>query len=189
MALNKLDRQRIIEILTAAFDGNQSVNFIISPHGNRTKRIRGLMDYACRVCENYGEVVLSSDRNACALVLLPHTKKISLKSVFLDVKLIFQVVGLANIFKVLRRETLIHQHHPDGPFYYLWFIGVDPAFTRQGRGSALMEQLIANAESMSIPLYLETSTQRNIPWYNRFGFRAYQELHLGYTLFFMKRSV
>jgi GNAT superfamily N-acetyltransferase len=189
MALSNQDRHRIIEILTAAFDNNQSVNYIIPQDSIRSKRIQGLMDYACRVCEAHGKVFLSSDRNSCALVLLPHKKKWSVQTLLLDISLIFRVTGLRNIRKVLRREALIHKQHPIGPFYYLWFIGVDPAFTGQGMGSILLEKLIADAGSLNLPFYLETSTKRNIPWYQRFGFRIYQEIDLGCQLLFMKRPI
>ncbi|WP_369127520.1 GNAT family N-acetyltransferase [Terrimonas pollutisoli] len=72
--------------------------------------------------------------------------------------------------------------------YYLWFIGVDPAFQGKGTGSQLMREIIADSKSASRVLCLETSTVKNIPWYQQFGFVIYNELNFGYTLFFLKRE-
>lgn len=71
---------------------------------------------------------------------------------------------------------------------YLWFIGVDPLYQRSGIGSRLLKEVIADAGAKGLPIYLETSTERNLPWYQRFGFRIYDELHLTYVLYFLKHE-
>lgn len=68
------DKNRVIEILTFAFRSNASVSFIAGNSSDRLMRICDLMDYAFEVCFRYGKVVLSEDRNACALVLFPDKK-------------------------------------------------------------------------------------------------------------------
>lgn len=69
---------------------------------------------------------------------------------------------------------------------YLWFIGVDPDQQHRGIGSALLGEIIADASNRNLPVYLETSTRRNLPWYERFDFEVYDQLVLDYTLFFLK---
>ncbi|HMI04891.1 MAG TPA: hypothetical protein VK541_20550 [Pedobacter sp.] len=73
------DKARIIEILTYAFEQNASVDYIVKRDEARLVRIRKLMEYAFKVCCRYGKVVLSDDRNACALVQLKK-KKFSFQS-------------------------------------------------------------------------------------------------------------
>jgi len=72
--------------------------------------------------------------------------------------------------------------------YYLWFIGVDPDQQNKGIGSSLIKEVIEEAHSQQRPVYLETSTLKNIPWYEKFGFKIYNELNLGYRLYFMKKE-
>lgn len=182
---NSQDKTRIIDILTEAFAQNQSVNFICKQDEKRMRRIRSLMEYAFNLCNSYGKVLLNEERNACALVLLPHTKRFSVSTLFWDSKLVLKVIGIAGVAKVLRREKEINKLHPKSPFYYLWFIGVSPTDAGRGIGSILLNKLIADAEKMNLPFYLETSTAQNIPWYRKNGFRTYAELDLGYTLTFM----
>ncbi len=184
------DKQLVIDILTSSFDTNKSVNFIVKQDNKRLNRIRNLMDYSFEVCHKYGEVYLSEDKKACALVLFPDQKKTTLKSIWLDVKLIFQSIGIFNIGKALQRESKIKESQDKEQMeYYLWFIGVDPASQGKGSGTKLMEELIAESESMKRPICLETSTLKNLPWYKKFGFEIYHELDLSYKLFFLKRPV
>ena len=73
--------------------------------------------------------------------------------------------------------------------YYLWFIGVDPKYQGSGIGTDLMQSLIEDSEKQQRPIFLETSTLRNLPWYKKFGFEIYNELELSYKLYFLKRGL
>jgi hypothetical protein len=183
-----IDRKRIIEILTYAFETNKSVNYIVKQDELRKDRIRFLMEYSVTVCELFGEVLLSDDKNACALLLYPQIKKTTLKTIILDIKLIFQSIGIAGIGKTLGREGKIKSIQPKEAMAYLWFIGVDPKVQHTGIGSKLMEQIISISNAKQLPLYLETSTVENLKWYNSFHFEIYDELQLDYKLFFLKRK-
>jgi ribosomal protein S18 acetylase RimI-like enzyme len=73
--------------------------------------------------------------------------------------------------------------------YYLWFIGVDPNEQHNGIGSALLNEVIREGTKKNRSIYLETSTLKNIPWYEKFGFKIYNELDLGYKLFFLRKEI
>ena len=182
------NKNLVVGILSKSFDDNQSVNYIAKQDSKRTERIRALMDYSFEVCYAFGEVFLSDDKNACALVLFPDQKRTSLKSILLDAKLIFSCVGIGNIQKALSRESKIKNLQPKELMYYLWFIGVDPKYQNSGAGTKLLNDLIKDSSLQKRPIYLETSTLKNIPWYKKFGFSTYNELDLGYKLFFLKRE-
>lgn len=182
------DKHTIVDILSASFQDNQSVNYIAKQDKKRTKRIRNLMAYSFEVCYLFGEVFLTDDKKACALILYPDKKKTTLKSTLLDIQLIFSCIGIENIKKALARETKIKQLQVKGLLCYLWFIGVKPECQNHGIGSDLLNNIIAENEKKKRPVYLETSTTKNLPWYNKFGFKIYNELDLGYKLFFLKRD-
>ena len=182
------DKNIIIDILTNSFKTNQSVNYIVQQDHKKIERIRALMEYSFEICYNNGEVFLSDDTKACALILYPDQKKASLKSILLDVKLISKCVGLSNIRKAMRRESLIKSLQPKDKMYYLWFIGVKPEFQGSGIGTTLLHEVIEHSNQIKRPVYLETSTLVNLPWYKKLGFEIYSELDLGYKLFFLKRT-
>lgn len=182
------EKNLIIDILTQSFESNQSVNYIIPQDKKRIKRIRALMDYSFEVCYLFGEVLISEDKKACALIVYPDKKKTSLKSILLDVKLIIQCVGLKNIKKTLSREALIQKIQPKERMTYLWFIGVNLAAQNKGIGSLLLQEIIQLSIQNNRPIYLETSTVKNLPWYSKFGFQVYSEQDLSYHLYFLKRD-
>ena len=183
------NKSLVVDILTKSFDDNQSVNYIVQQDEKRLERVKALMDYSFEVCYAFGEVFLSDDKKACALVLFPDQKRTSLKSILLDVKLILSCVGIGNIKKALSRDSKIKNLQPKELMYYLWFIGVDPKYQHTGAGTKLLNDVIEDSSLQKRPIYLETSTLKNIPWYKKFGFSIYNELDLGYKLFFLKREL
>ncbi|MEZ2338802.1 GNAT family N-acetyltransferase [Mucilaginibacter sp. RCC_168] len=183
-----IDKERIIKILTDAFEYNKSINYIVKQDSRKKDRIRSLMEYSVAVCELFGEVYLTDDKNACALLLYPQLKKTTLKTILLDIKLIFKSIGITGIGKTLSRESKIKSIQPKEAMSYLWFIGTDPNAQNKGIGTKLMQQIISVSNEKKLPLYLETSTVENLKWYNNFQFEIYDELQLDYKLFFLKRK-
>lgn len=183
------DKLLITDLLSAAFNDNLSVNYIVRQDDKRKERIRMLLEYSFEVCYRFGNVWLSEDRKACALVTYPHKSKNFIESTWLDLLLIFRAIGIGGIRKTLDREAKIKAKQPKEPITYLWFIGVNPLYQHSGIGSSLLKEVIADAESKNLPVFLETSTMQNLPWYRRFGFQVYDELTLTYTLFFLKHEI
>ena len=184
----KQDKSLVIKILSSAFEDNRSVNYIVRQDKFRWKRIEALMDYSFEVCNLFGRVYLSDDNNVCALVLFPDRKKTNLKSIFFDIRLIIKATGWRNISKVLRREKVISKYYQEPEIYYLWFIGVSPEHQNRGLGKRMLREIIEDAGKMKRPVYLETSTKKNLPWYQKAGFELYYQLDFGYPLYLLKTS-
>jgi len=182
------DKVLVTAMLAQCFDDNKSVNYIIPQGRHRTKKILRLMEYSFDYCRLFGEVYLSDDKQGCALIVYPGKAKTTFRSARLDLRLIFQCVGLSNLRKVLQREAAIKKLHPREAFCYLWFIGVSPTAQRKGIGGTLLRELLNQCDQDGLPVYLETSVDRNVPWYEQSGFTVYDKLDLGYTLYCMKRG-
>ncbi len=187
-SIHNMHKKIVVNILSQAFETNQSVNYIVKQDKKRQSRIRALMDYSFELCSMFGEVIVCEDKKACALILYPQKKRTTLKSIWLDLKLIFTVIGFWNIKKALTRESLINKLKPKKEMVYLWFVGVAPDQQHKGLGSQMLEEILVDAKRKNLPVYLETSTLTNLPWYKRFGFQIYDQLDLGYTLFFLKNE-
>ena len=186
---NYYDKDLVVNILTKSFETNQSVNYIVKQDKKRIKRIRALMDYSFDVCYLFGDVFLSDNEKACALLLYPDKKSTTFKSILLDLKLVFSCIGIENIKKALARESKIKQLQPESIMSYLWFIGVYPQYQSQGIGNKLLNSIIEDSDKKQRPIYLETSTLKNLPWYKKFGFQIYNELDLTYKLFFLRKEL
>ncbi|HKJ43061.1 MAG TPA: GNAT family N-acetyltransferase [Sunxiuqinia sp.] len=180
------DKSWIVELLTQAFLDNKSVNYVVKQDAKRHRRIANLMAYSFEICWNWGKVYISDDKKAAVLVLIPQHKKTNFKAIKLDVQLVLNAVGIRKVTKVLSRESKIKKHHPEQPFFYLWFIGVAPEHQQQGIGSALLNEIIRESGRQNYPIYLETSTAENLPFYKKFNFSIYHTMKFGFPLYFMR---
>ncbi len=182
----KADKKLIIDLLINAFETNKSVNYVVRQGNRRPAALRALMEYSYEMCALFGDVWLSEDRKACALVLYPQNKRGTIAAILLDIKLVLNAIGISGIKKAMARENRIKEKQPQEPMYYLWFIGVNPEFQLQGIGSKLLQEVLDDAAQKKLPVYLETSTTENLSWYKRLGFEVYDQLELGYTLYFLR---
>jgi ribosomal protein S18 acetylase RimI-like enzyme len=181
------DKRLVIDILSKSFDTNRSVNYVIKQDAHRSDRIRSLMEYSFNTCFYSGDVWISDDELACALLLFPEKKKTTVRSILWDVNLATNAIGLSRVFTVLKRESLIKKNHPDRQFTYLWFIGVDPHVQKRGVGSKLLNEVIDMNAKKERPIYLETSVANNLSWYKKFGFEIYHKIDLNYDLYLLRR--
>jgi ribosomal protein S18 acetylase RimI-like enzyme len=64
------------------------------------------------------------------------------------------------------------------PHWYLWVLGVEPEQQGRGTGSQLLQRVLLSAGAQRVPCYLETENPRNIPFYQKHGFRLIREMAL-----------
>jgi GNAT superfamily N-acetyltransferase len=99
------------------------------------------------------------------------------------------LAGVANMVRVLpyvashlastlQMLNLIESLHPHEPHWYLATLGTDPEAQGQGIGSALMRPVLDHCDAEGWPAYLESSKERNVPFYSRHGFAVVREVPL-----------
>jgi ribosomal protein S18 acetylase RimI-like enzyme len=71
------------------------------------------------------------------------------------------------------------QYHPQEPHWYLPFIGVDPFHQGKGCGAALMQYALIPCDRDHTLAYLESSNPKNIPLYERHGFKLLGTIQAG----------
>jgi ribosomal protein S18 acetylase RimI-like enzyme len=72
----------------------------------------------------------------------------------------------------------VERLHPPEPHMYLAVLGTDPARQGEGIGGKLMVPVLEECDRDGVAAYLESSKERNIAFYSRFGFRVTDELDL-----------
>jgi ribosomal protein S18 acetylase RimI-like enzyme len=80
--------------------------------------------------------------------------------------------GAGVIKRLEQAQRVMAQHHPSAPHYYLQSIGVRRTSQGLGLGSALLKHTTAICDKAQMPAYLESSTPRNVPLYQRHGFEV-----------------
>jgi GNAT superfamily N-acetyltransferase len=96
-----------------------------------------------------------------------------------------------NMPRVLGLLNMMERNHPHEPHWYLASLGTAVDVQGKGVGSALMDVVTAHCDQEGLPAYLESSKERNVPFYRRHGFEVTQEFHApgnGPTLWAMWRD-
>jgi ribosomal protein S18 acetylase RimI-like enzyme len=84
--------------------------------------------------------------------------------------------GWQGVKNSLTIEKRLNAAHPRAPHHYLFAISVHPDHQGKGVGGTLMRAALAEIDRKPMPAYLENSKERNIPFYQSFGFRILEEI-------------
>ena len=162
------DQARAIAALTMAFANDPAVRWLFP---EARQYLRHFPDFAWAFAGrafDHGTVDNLEDHSAAALWLPPN--------VVPDEAAVGEVLQagvsearLAEVFAVLEQMGAFH---PTEPHWYLPMIGVDPSEQGSGCGSALLRRGLARCDAAGLPAYLESTSLRNVPLYERFGFNA-----------------
>ena len=82
-------------------------------------------------------------------------------------------------------------HVPDEPCWFLDILGVRPEAQGRGVGRWLVEHGLRLAAAAGLPAFLETGNERNVTYYESFGFRIVDQQQApgdGPTIWFMQTS-
>ncbi|SEA77075.1 GNAT family N-acetyltransferase [Pedobacter hartonius] len=182
----KNDDWLVIEILSQSFDKDPMFNLMIKQDKKRKQRIYDSLMYCVKYTRILGEIYLSDDRKGCALITYSEKQKYNLRLLWLDLRTIAKSFDIKGTLKFFDYEKTIHGKWPKEKFLYIWFIGVYPDYNNNGTGSSLLKQVIELADESSLAVCLETCGQKNLTWYERFGFEVYDHADFGFQTYFMK---
>ena len=71
------------------------------------------------------------------------------------------------------------EYHPQGPHWYLPFVGVEPLHQSRGLGTTVLSPILERCDREQLPAYLESTNPRNIPFYESLGFEQIGSIQAG----------
>ncbi|NNC86314.1 MAG: hypothetical protein HKO56_04915 [Bacteroidia bacterium] len=169
---NLKDKEKAANIIAETFAANAGVNWMLSKKGNKTKAIKRLADYAFIKAWLRDGAFLSVNEQGVALCYKYNTQVFSLKEMYYQLRFALRSIPLQKLPSVLKREAYRKGMRPkDGNYYYYWFLGV----SKSGSGAAFeldsgIKQL---AKKEGLPIYLETTSEKNKIVYERMGYKLY----------------
>lgn len=84
--------------------------------------------------------------------------------------------GFGSVFRGLGVDSTLEARHPTEPHYYLFAIGARPGKQGKGIGGRLMTAGLERVDADGQAAYLESSKERNVPFYRRFGFEVLERI-------------
>jgi ribosomal protein S18 acetylase RimI-like enzyme len=176
------DATRAAQTLSDAFTNDPVTSWIGRTDAKRDAGRLGMFRYLVNslgIPSN--ELWIAEDFSVAALWVPP--ARADLKQPLLqELKMIPTVLGFtgwSGVSRVSAFRKSAETHHPKAPpHFYLMTIGVDPKFQGQGLGSAMLKTTLAMIDAQNLPAYLESSSPKNVPLYQRHGFEVTSEFKL-----------
>jgi ribosomal protein S18 acetylase RimI-like enzyme len=132
------------------------------------------MGLAHRIAAAHNEIYTAEGVPGAALWAPPGKHKVSAGQQARLVPAMIRATTARRIPTVLRGFNAVEKLHPHEPHWYLSVLGVDPEKQGQGIGTALMQPVLEMCDRDGTPAYLESSKEKNVPLYERNGFRVTQ---------------
>ncbi|MBL4861946.1 MAG: GNAT family N-acetyltransferase [Crocinitomicaceae bacterium] len=186
--------KEITDIISDSFYTNPSVNTVTQAKNDDSKRkkIKALAKFAFKTGLRRDGVYFSSDEKGVAICYRFNAKKESIQDYLYQIELVVTSIGLKRLPAVLRREKYIKSRRPKSSDYlYFWFFGVDKDARGRGAAIELKNAIFEEAEKDKLPIYLETSVEKNKQVYERYGFEVYhtwKDEGQEYPLWFMRKE-
>ena len=184
------------EMLGRAFFDNPMAVYLLPDAATRIRPLTWMFDRTTRYGHLFGEVYTTTGGiDGAAVWLTPESPPMSRETA--------GRAGMAELPQKMGPEAfprlMVMKSHFDElrrrdapePHWYLWVLGVDPPRQGQGVGSALLQPVLAQADTAGLPCYVETDKPINVPFYQRHGFEVVVEDDLpggGFHYWTMKRA-
>jgi ribosomal protein S18 acetylase RimI-like enzyme len=125
----------------------------------------------------FGEVYTTDDARCAAIWNPPGTFPMGW---YTDARLGLATTRLVGLRTAACARGLMYfaSHHPKERHWYLQMLGTDPDRQGRGVGSAIMAPVLERCDGERERVYLESSKERNIPFYERHGFQVAEEIQV-----------
>jgi ribosomal protein S18 acetylase RimI-like enzyme len=169
------DVPAIVAMLVRAFDDDPVANFMFAGDGRRRRGLKSFFSIQLRrEYLAYRHVYTTDQLDGVAVWGPPDRRRQGLREL-LQLLPTAPFLVSSRTDKALRLLFEIDSLHPKEPHWYLATLGTEPARQGRGVGSTLLGTLLAKADEDGLPAYLESSKERNVSFYGRFGFEVIEE--------------
>jgi ribosomal protein S18 acetylase RimI-like enzyme len=170
------DVPAITKMLVRAFDDDPVASFMFA--GKQRRRLGLHSFFTSQLRRQYlphGHVYVTEDLSGAALWGPPDRRRHAVEE-------LLQLLPTApfllspHTINALRLMFKVEGLHPTERHWYLFTLGTAPERQGKGVGSALLRSMLAHIDQAGEPAFLESSKERNVPLYARFGFSVIDEV-------------
>jgi ribosomal protein S18 acetylase RimI-like enzyme len=169
------DHGALAVTLARAFEGDPVFAWMLPDPSDRLKRMVRLFKLLLRLHGEKGRILCNAENLCGSIWQPPGAAALPFATLAMHAPELVRVFGF-NIMRSLAVSNAIERHFPsDRRFWYVHFVGVDPAKQHQGWGRAMMRQGLSFGEAEGLPTYLETARPENVAFYLGMGFEVLSE--------------
>ncbi len=164
------------EVMREAFHDDPLWKYLLPDDTRRARAVSLSMSILVRYSLKYGKIYTTSTLDGVACWLPPgETTPSFIRLVRIGVRSAPLQLGLTGFRRYMAVENYggkIHKSITPGKHWYLWGLGVKPSRQDLGIGGMLIQPVLALADIDRLPCYLETMNEKNVPFYEKYGFRV-----------------
>lgn len=169
------DRQQLTAVMARAFDDDPIANWFAAQDRRRARRIYDFLDVAYRITAPGDELYTTDELQGAAYWTPPGKWKMGILQQLMLMPAMIRTASLKRVPAIMGGLNAIEKKHPHAPHYYLLALGVEPDLQGRGLGTLLMQPILERCDREGMAAYLESSKERNVPLYERNGFRVTEE--------------
>lgn len=170
----------ISRALAAAFEDDPVMALLFPPTSrDRRPRLQRFFQVTVGLHLAHDETWTTAGRTAAAVWAPPDHWKTRPRDVVRLAPVMARILG-RHLPVGLRVLSRVEKAHPGEPHYYLAILGTDPPQQGKGLGGAVLAPVLARCDEQGVGAYLESSKERNVPYYRRFGFEVTEEIDVGH---------
>ena len=155
------------------------------PHGaGRVSALERWYVLNAKILLATGEGWGTADLSSAALWLpvgLPYRGSIRPLGRLLAWNLMTVVMLRTRVLSAATTTVRMQRMHPKGPGWYLAILGTEPERQGKGLASAVMAPILGRCDSLGLPAYLDTATERDVSFYRGRGFLVVGEVQLRHS--------
>ncbi len=164
------------EVMGEAFLNDPMWRYLVPDEARRARVVSLSMNILVRYSLLYGEIYTTPTLDGVACWLRPgQTTPLFSRLVRIGISSAPLQLGWTGLRRYIAVENYcgeVHKRVVPGRHWYLWGLGVKPSRQGQGIGGMLMQPVLARADVDHLPCYLETTNERNVPFYEKHGFNV-----------------
>ena len=193
----KLQRQQLQQaarVLADALFCDPVTTYLFPNERSRLAAMELVFGFYLNIALGIGEVLTTSDVKGAAIWIRPRQNVSiarAIRSSLILVPLRFGPSPMLRMIWYSRFISKLHTRHPMPEAWYLFSLGVKRAHQGTGIGSLLVQPILESADKARTKCYLETSSERNLVFYDRHGFKVVDHVTMagrGLPVWLMERN-
>jgi ribosomal protein S18 acetylase RimI-like enzyme len=169
------DADGLSQSLARAFHDDPLMTYLFRDEAKRPEKLPKVFRLLFKLGLPHGGCAVTSGYEAAALWRPPEQWEIRPWHYIANGAAFIDLFG-GDIPHVLKTMDIIEKRHPHTPHWYLQVLGTDTLKQGKGYGSLVMRHQLEIIDAHTMPAYLESSKESNIPIYSSYGFEVTGEI-------------